>query len=121
MTGFRVINSITVLKTATYTLAASIFEEISSDIFSSVENQGLLTAVVVALVCLAVEVMFELLGLVWSFMQRWFQKKVLQNQINELRQFQRTLAPTSDNFSETDVEMKRLQRDMTALIIRRNE
>lgn len=41
MTGFRVINSITVLKTATYTLAASIFEEISSDIFSSVENQGL--------------------------------------------------------------------------------
>lgn len=119
MTGFRVINSITVLKTATYTLTASMFEEISSDVFLSIENQELLTAVVVALVCLAVEVMFELLGRGWSFTQRWLQKKILQRQINELKQFQRTLDPASDNFSEADVEMKRLQRDMTALIIRR--
>ena len=112
-----ILNSFTILKTSVYTLVASIFEGM---VGVSVESRGLLVAVVVAAVCLAVEVFFEFFEYVWSVAQKWYQKIVLRSQINELREFQGSTGSESDNFQEIDVEIKRLQREMTALIAGRN-
>lgn len=116
MTNQSIINRFVVLKTATYGLVIGFFEEASSSILLDFNNKELLIAVVVALVCLAIEIGFNKLECLWSTYERKHQKKILLSELKELEDWQKNIGLGSENYQEIDIKIKKIQRNITALI-----